>query len=135
MRKFLLLLLGLLSVFTVFARNTDEAFKVLQRVSRQTIIPISLELKKDGSNMYYEYSVVNGVLRLKGSDNVALCRGFYDYVKAHKLGMYSWSGNNIQLPSSLPATNDVKVVSPFQNHYYFNVCTYGYSMPYCYHPS
>ena len=54
MRKFLLLLLGLLSVFTVFARNTDEAFKVLQRVSRQTTIPISLELKKDGSNMYYE---------------------------------------------------------------------------------
>lgn len=26
--------------------------------------------------MYYEYSVVNGVLRLKGSDNVAMCRGF-----------------------------------------------------------
>lgn len=130
MRKFLLLLLGLLSVFTVFARNTDGALGVLQRVSRQSSIPISLELKKEGSNMYYEYSVVNGVLRLKGSDNVALCRGFYDYVKTHKLGMYSWSGNNIQLPSSLPATNDVKVVSPFQNHYYFNVCTYGYSMPY-----
>ena len=51
--------------------------------------------------MYYEYSVVNGVLRLKGSDNVALCRGFYDYVKTYKLGMYSWSGNNIQLPSSI----------------------------------
>lgn len=82
MRKFLLLLLfGLLSVFMVSARNTDEAFKLLQRVSRQTTIPVSLELKKDGSNMYYEYSVVNGVLRLKGSDNVALCRGFYDYVK------------------------------------------------------
>lgn len=76
MNRFLLLLFSVLSVFTVSARNTDEAFKVLQRVSRQTTIPISLELKKDGSNMYYEYSVVNGVLRLKGSDNVALCRGF-----------------------------------------------------------
>lgn len=130
MNRFFIIVFSLLSVFTVSARNTDEALGVLQRVSRQSSIPISLELKKDGSNMYYEYSVVNGVLRLKGSDNVALCRGFYDYVKAHKLGMYSWSGNNIQLPSSLPATNDVKVVSPFQNHYYFNVCTYGYSMPY-----
>ena len=80
--------------------------------------------------MYYEYSVVDGVLHLKGSDNVALCRGFYDYVKTHDLGMYSWSGNNIELPSELPVTSSVKVVSPFQNHYYFNVCTYGYSMPY-----
>lgn len=130
MRKILLLLLSLSSVFAAFAKKTDGALEVLQRVSRQTSIPVNLELKKNAGNMYYEYSVVDGVLHLKGSDNVALCRGFYDYVKTHDLGMYSWSGNNIELPSELPVTSSVKVVSPFQNHYYFNVCTYGYSMPY-----
>ena len=130
MRKILLLLLSLSSVFAAFAKKTDGALEVLQRVSRQTSIPVNLELKKNAGNMYYEYSVVDGVLHLKGSDNVALCRGFYDYVKTHDLGMYSWSGNNIELPSELPVTSPVKVVSPFQNHYYFNVCTYGYSMPY-----
>lgn len=130
MRKILLLLLSLSYVFAAFAKKTDGALEVLQRVSRQTSIPVNLELKKNAGNMYYEYSVVDGVLHLKGSDNVALCRGFYDYVKTHDLGMYSWSGNNIELPSELPVTSPVKVVSPFQNHYYFNVCTYGYSMPY-----
>lgn len=130
MKKILLLLLSFSSVFAAFAKKTDGALEVLQRVSRQTSIPVNLELKKNAGNMYYEYSVVDGVLHLKGSDNVALCRGFYDYVKTHDLGMYSWSGNNIELPSELPVTSSVKVVSPFQNHYYFNVCTYGYSMPY-----
>ena len=130
MRKILLLLLSLSYVFAAFAKKTDGALEVLQRVSRQTSIPVNLELKKNAGNMYYEYSVVDGILHLKGSDNVALCRGFYDYVKTHDLGMYSWSGNNIELPSELPVTSPVKVVSPFQNHYYFNVCTYGYSMPY-----
>ena len=130
MKKILLLLLSLSSVFAAFAKKTDSALEVLQRVSRQTSIPVNLELKKNAGNMYYEYSVVDGVLHLKGSDNVALCRGFYDYVKTHDLGMYSWSGNNIELPSELPVTSPVKVASPFQNHYYFNVCTYGYSMPY-----
>lgn len=130
MKKILLLLLSFSSVFTAFARKTDSALEVLQRVSRQTSVPVNLELKRNAGNMYYEYSVVDGILHLKGSDNVALCRGFYDYVKTHGLGMYSWSGNNIELPSELPVTSPVKVVSPFQNHYYFNVCTYGYSMPY-----
>lgn len=130
MKKILLLLLSFSSVFATFAKKTDGALEVLQRVSRQTSIPVNLELKKNAGNMYYEYSVVDGILHLKGSDNVALCRGFYDYVKTHGLGMYSWSGNNIELPSELPVTSPVKVVSPFQNHYYFNVCTYGYSMPY-----
>lgn len=130
MKKILLLLLSFSSVFTAFARKTDSALEVLQRASRQASIPVNLELKKNAGNMYYEYSVVDGILHLKGSDNVALCRGFYDYVKTHGLGMYSWSGNNIELPSELPVTSPVKVVSPFQNHYYFNVCTYGYSMPY-----
>lgn len=130
MKKILLLLLSFSSVFATFAKKTDGALEVLRRVSRQISIPVNLELKKNAGSMYYEYSVVDGVLHLKGSDNVALCRGFYDYVKTHGLGMYSWSGNNIELPSELPVTSPVKVVSPFQNHYYFNVCTYGYSMPY-----
>lgn len=130
MKKILLLLLSFSSVFTAFARKTDSALEVLQRASRQASIPVNLELKKNAGHMYYEYSVVDGILHLKGSDNVALCRGFYDYVKTHGLGMYSWSGNNIELPSELPVTSPVKVVSPFQKHYYFNVCTYGYSMPY-----
>ena len=120
-----LVLFCLINIFTATARKTDEAFRVLQRVSKQSSVPVKLELKKGVGNMYYEYSVKDGILHLKGSDNVSLCRGFYDYVKTHRLGMYTWSGNNIRLPEELPAASSVRVESPFRNHYYFNVCTYG----------
>lgn len=130
MKKKFLFLCCFLCALTGWARKTDEAFRVLQRVSKQSSVPVKLELKKGAGNMYYEYSVKDGVLHLKGSDNVSLCRGFYDYVKTHRLGMYTWSGNNIRLPEELPAASSVRVESPFRNHYYFNVCTYGYTMPY-----
>lgn len=107
--KFLLLLFALV-VLTANARKTNGALDVLRRVCGNTSVPVQLELKKDAGSMYYEYAVKNGVLHLKGSDNVSLCRGFYDYVKTHGLGMYSWSGNNIQLPKTLPAASSVKVV-------------------------
>lgn len=130
MKKKFLFLCCFLCALTGWSRKTDEAFRVLQRVSKQSSVPVKLELKKGAGNMYYEYSVKDGILHLKGSDNVSLCRGFYDYVKTHRLGMYTWSGNNIRLPEELPAASSVRVESPFRNHYYFNVCTYGYTMPY-----
>lgn len=125
-----LLWAGLCSVFAVQAHKTDPAMQLIQRVSGEDRVPVSLELKKNKGNMYYRYEVKDGALHLQASDNVSLCRGFYDYVKSHRMGMYTWSGNNISLPASLPHTPAVEVVSPFASHYYFNVCTYGYSMPY-----
>lgn len=130
--SFVWILLSFLSMAssTVFARKGDAALDVLKRVTAQKTLPVSLELKRQGQKTYYEYQLKDGVLHLKASDNVSLCRGFYDYVKTNHLGLYTWSGNNIALPPSLPESAPVRVVSPFQNHYYFNVCTYGYSMPY-----
>lgn len=71
-----------------------------------------------------------GILKIEGNSPISLCRGFYDYVKSQHCGIYSWTGTNIVLPDVLPETDDKKVESPFENHYLYNVCTYGYSMPY-----
>ena len=79
---------------------------------------------------YFRYEAKDGKLFLKGSDPVAVCHGFYDYIKKQHLGLYTWSGNNIRLPERLPAATETETVSPFKNHYYFNVVTFGYSMPY-----
>lgn len=81
-------------------------------------------------NPTYEYEAVNGTLKVKGNSTVALCHGFYSYIKATNQGMVTWSGtrNNITFPwKSVPKT---KVVSPFQYHYYMNVVTHGYSTAY-----
>ncbi len=116
--------------YGVTARKTDSAMRVIQRVTEQKSVPVTLSLKKEKGKTYFSYSVKDGKLEIQGSDNVSLCRGFYDYMKSHQLGMYSWSGNNMSVPTAFTENDNKKVVSPFENHYYFNVVTYGYSMPY-----
>ena len=112
------------------AQQTKAVRELIQRVSGRQDIPVSLKLKQDKDSTYYQYEVQDGTLRIQASDNVSLCRGFYDYIKDNQWGMYTWSGNSITVPGVLPDQSFVRTVSPFSNHYYFNVCTYGYSMPY-----
>ena len=78
----------------------------------------------------FTYSVSNGHLILHGSNGVALCRAFYEYVKSQEGGICSWSGNRCQLSNPLPDMSEQHAVSPFAHHYYLNVVTYGYTMPY-----
>ena len=94
-------------------------------------LPVSLSLKKgDKGDPYYTIRVQDGILKIEGNTPVALTRGFYNYLKNEGCGVYTWSGNNLRLPDVMQDRDLQKVVSPFENHYYFNVCTYGYSMPY-----
>lgn len=110
-----------------------ESRNVIERVTGKSDLPISLVLKPGKGNKgktAFKYRVAHGVLKIEGSSPVALCRGFYDFVKSNHAGLYSWSGNNIRFPQQLEDGTEKQVVSPFAHHYMFNVCTYGYSMPY-----
>lgn len=107
--------------------------KLMERVLNTSgkKLPVSLKLKNGcQDSTYYSYQVKNGRLYLEGNAPVSLCRGLYAFLKQEKCGVYSWSGNNLHFPETLNPQVSQKVVSPFANHYYFNVCTYGYSMPY-----
>ena len=126
----ILLLSALALPWGVQAKKTDPVKEVIQRVVRNKQVPVNLSLKKGDGKSFFAYEVKNGKLMIQGSDNVALCRGFYDYVKSNHCGLYSWSGNNIALPAVLPEGGAKRLVSPFDNHYYLNVVTYGYTMPY-----
>lgn len=85
--------------------------------------------KEDGYDVF-ETKASGGVLTIQGSSGTALCRGFYDFLKTNRLGMVSWENKDIRWPAQLPDTAPRRIVSPFRNHYYFNVVTYGYTMPY-----
>lgn len=112
----------------------DETRKVIERVTGKSDLPVSFMLKANKGQLEgktnFHYRVDDGVLKIEGSSPVALCHGFYDFVKSNRAGLYSWSGNNIRFPQQLTDGTEKQVVSPFQHHYMFNVCTYGYSMPY-----
>ena len=128
--KYVFCCLVLLNSFSLAARKTDAVVELLQRVTGKSDLPVSLKIDNRSKNLYYDYAVKNGVLHLNGSNQVALCRGFYDYIKSNKLGMYTWTGNNITFPCKMEDAALTKKVSPFEHHYYFNVVTFGYSMPY-----
>lgn len=127
----LLLFIVLFTGQCLCGQDTKEARDVIERFSGKKLpVTLSLSLEKDDGCDRYEYSAQNGRLSLRGSNGVALCRAFYDYLKTNKAGIASWTGNRCELPDRLPDSPPVQVRSPYRHHYYFNVVTYGYSMPY-----
>ena len=109
----------------------QEAKAVIDRYIGDHPIKVSLDVEAGRANSnWFEMSVDNQVLKLKGGSGVALCRGFYDFVKQNEAGIYSWSGKRFDFPMPLQNMERVLVESPFKHHYYFNVVTYGYTMPY-----
>lgn len=116
------------------SNNTAEqaAYDVIHRFAEQDLnIKLYADLPKtDEGCDQFTTSVNNGRLTIHGSSGVALCRGFYDYAKSHDAGISSWSGKRCELPEQLTDTDEKHIISPFAHHYYFNVVTYGYTMPY-----
>ncbi len=114
--------------------RTEAVCQLLERIAGQPDLPVLLSLKPNGNNaeggVYFQYEVNKGTLYIEGNSQVALCRGFYDFVKSQRAGIYSWSGNNIRFPEQLDELPLKQVVSPFENHFMFNVVTFGYSTPY-----
>ena len=113
------------------AQSTKEASLLIERVTKVTKPPIklSIEAREDGKK-YFKYGVSDNVLEITGSSATALTRGFYDYMKSNGRGMYTWTGSNLKMPTHVINIDPKEVVSPFQHHYYLNVCTFGYTTPY-----
>ena len=113
--------------------STAPAQGVIERFVGEMPGNVSLvldpSLEKDGCDAY-RYSVRRGRLTVEGSSQVALCKGFHDYARRHGIGVKTWSGTRCDWPETLPEARSGKVMSPFRHHLFYNVCTFGYSMPY-----
>lgn len=124
----LILLCGSPSVYAQW--NKKEALRVMNRFTDRKL-PVKLsDLPKNDGKDQYEITVDKGQVRIKASSGVAACRAFYDYTKKNGLGFYSWNGKRFDAGTMLPDMASLKVKSPFEHHYNFNVVTYGYTMPY-----
>lgn len=80
--------------------NSVEAAKgVISRVFGKTVadnIDFSL-IQPETLNPVFEYETSGKRLIVKGNSTVALCHGFYDYLKATHQGMVTWSGKNVMI--------------------------------------
>lgn len=93
-------------------------------------VSVVLDLTPDNGRDKYSYSLTGTNLTIHASNGVAACRGFYDFTKANGAGICSWTASRFALPETLTKTEQAEYVSPYRDHQYFNVVTYGYSVPY-----
>lgn len=86
------------------ADHEKAVFQVLERVTGNKDLSgkIVLEKKRSKSNTFFEHHSKDGILYVSGSDNVALCRGFYDYMKQNRYGLKTWSGSSLSVPEAFP---------------------------------
>lgn len=109
----------------------NAAFGVIKRVYPQLARRLTVEaMPKGKEGDAFEQQLRNGKLIVKGSSGTAICRGVYDFLRHNKYGISGWKGNRMELPSSFHNSAVRSGASPFRHHYYFNVVTYGYTMPY-----
>ena len=98
-----------------YSKCSEPVYSVIERITDRNDLPVRLSLNPDGKT-YFQYQTENGVLQIEGSSPVALCRGFYDFIKSNECGLYSWSGNNIRFPEQLgdlpPQTGRVSFSQP-----------------------
>lgn len=120
-----------LPMFMQAGSKEDAANAVLHRFAGSDLpVDVSVDLLKNEGRDVYTSSVDKGRLKINASSPVAACRAFYDYVKDTGSGINSWTGNRLDLPEKLSGEYNKEVTSPFRHHYYFNVVTFGYTMPY-----
>lgn len=131
-------MLFLLSIFIVSIYDDQEiqaAYEVILRqvpecgIEKGKVQLSKIEPSANG-NPVYEYFSEKGILYIRGSSGFAICHGFYQYMKSQEFGIITWSGRNIQWPSTLPDTDLVRQESPVRYHYNYNVVTFGYTTPF-----
>ena len=127
-----MLLSVLLQCLIAAAQPVQEACKVLERTFGQ--MPANVEftvVPKSGDTDSYAWEVSeDGVLCVEGTSAIALTKGFYDYVLESGYGISSWTADRLEVPEKFPACARVEKTSPFRNHLFYNVCTYGYTSPF-----
>lgn len=132
---FLVAVLVLGFLFPAYGQLSKKEKIAAQGVIERVFPELSSKLKiyslnKSNNCNVFEQKLKGDELHISGSSGVAVTRGIYDFIRNNKLGISSWTGNRLALPSSLEGCKVRSVKSPFEHHYYFNVVTYGYTLPY-----
>ena len=110
------------------ANPEDAARGVIERRIPSIKDRVTFIYVQDGEGRdYYETTVSDGHLVVKGTSAVSMCRGVYDYLKEKCGCLITWEGSQLNIPSVLPAQGLRRVEAnvPFRQH--FNVVTFSYS--------
>ena len=89
----------------------------------------TLPAPDDGISAFELSSPADGKILIKATDKSAASRGLYHYIRHYMKGNISHNGTQIPDYAQLPAINEpVTVTTQMPYRYYFNYCTFSYSM-------
>jgi len=76
----------------------------------------------------FEFESANGKPVIRGSTGVAMASGLNWYLKYSCNAHVSWCGNQLNLPRPLPDATKTRITTPYRYRYYFNYCSFSYTM-------
>lgn len=86
-------------------------------------------IAKEGGRDVFELERVGGKIVLRGNDGVSVASALNYYLEHYAHCDITWNGTNLKLPHPLPDVPEkVHRTSPYRFRYYFNYCTFNYSM-------
>lgn len=87
------------------------------------------KIESKNPNDIFELESQGDKVIIRGTTGVAIASGFNYYLKNYCNAHISWCGKQVNLPENMPELdNKITIETPYQNRYYFNYCTFGYSM-------
>ncbi|MFC0778586.1 alpha-N-acetylglucosaminidase [Flavobacterium sp. HJSW_4] len=127
---FILLFLCLVKGYSQNNENTRSAFEVIERLVGNRAADFQLSLVKSENKQadWFEIETTNNVVKIKGSNNTAICYAAYNFLRDIGAALASWEGNRVALPKVWPKYSK-KGNTPFEYREYLNACTFGYTTP------
>ncbi|WP_233566142.1 MULTISPECIES: alpha-N-acetylglucosaminidase [unclassified Flavobacterium] len=87
-----------------------------------------IEDKENNKSDWFEIETLNNQVKIKASNNTAICYAAYNFLRDIGAVLVSWEGNRVSLPKTWPKYSK-KGNTPFKYREYLNACTFGYTTP------
>jgi alpha-N-acetylglucosaminidase len=111
---------------SVMANVIGLAGRVLKNSSDQIVF---MQVNESGSADFFEISGKNGKILIKGNSGISMASGLNWYLKKFCNAQFTTIDQQLKLPNHLPVPKmSEKVTTPFRYRYFFNVCTFSYTM-------
>lgn len=135
MRMTRMLLLGtMFGCLFVLAASADDtqpaaAAALAKRLLGERAAAFTFQsIPKDNGKDVFEFEAEKGRVTVRGSTPVAMAFGLNWYLKYVCNASVSWCGDQLSLPQPLPDTPKFRRACTVDWRYYFNYCTFSYTM-------
>ncbi|MBJ2176060.1 alpha-N-acetylglucosaminidase [Aureibaculum sp. A20] len=141
MSKFRILNISLISILLFINCQKEEgnvsnsetintAMALTQRLLPNNYTSFDFKIDSSSTNKdYFELESQDGKIIITGNNGIALSSGLDWYLKTYCQSDISLNSHQISLPTPLPTVEKTRIDTPFDYRYFFNYCTYGYTMP------